>query len=247
MDWDIHDEKIKVYCENPSKELRDLIIEAYLPLVVSIVNHYNNNYMKLSREDLIQIGSIGLLKSIDNFDLKRNLKFSTYATHSVIGEIRHFIRDKTDIIRKPRWFLDLRTKIDKFVDDFVQKEKRMPDSKEISKGLNVSEDTILEVMKIEMEGLCIFFEEEGQAIYDLDKIRSLRYQSFHMPIEDVAVLQDSIDNLKEIEKKVVYFIFYMDLSQTQVGQILGLSQRKVSRVLSSALSSLREILTKDVF
>lgn len=230
------------YYENKDSLLRDKIVCKYIPLVNSLVSHFFKGYSN-AREDLLQTGYLGLIKAVDNFDLKKKIKFSTYATHCILGEIRHFLRDKHVEIRKPRSFLKNQRIASFFVDKYLQKYQKFPTFLEISKYCHLNLEEVNEVFMLSS----MFFKEsdreEGSLI---DNIRDYN-ESFKLSVEDRLTLIEALENLKIVEQKVIYLFFYQDLTQTQIGKMLGISQRQVSRFFKGSLVKLKNLLKHDLF
>ena len=243
------DEKLSLvlndYARTREPALRERIICAYMALAQSLTRKFPE-YPKF-REDLIQVGYIGLIKAVDGFDPGRDVQFSTYATHLINGEIRHYLRDRTEEIRLPRWIKEVSHRVNLFIADFMQKNERLPSVEEISRGLNIAPEGVEEIVRVKNPVFCQSFEDLRQAEIDVQKIKSLRYEDFKLPIEDRIVLLQSLEKLKTIEQKIVYLFFYKDLTETQIAQKMGLSQKKVSRVLRSSVLRLKEFLTKDLW
>jgi len=227
------------------KKITNEQIISYQPLVKSIAYKFLNSGEML--EDLEQIGFIGLINAFNLYNDKRGVKFETYATWLISGEIRHFIRDKHQSIKIPRWMSDLNRKINQFVIDFKYEKKRFPTMAEISDRFNIKEEGLEEVFKAREAALLVSLDQERRK-EDInnrpryEKIKSRNYQNFKLPIEDIIVLKNAISRLKEIQKKVIYYLFEMDLTQKTTAKKLGISQRKVSRIKESALRDLKDNL-----
>jgi RNA polymerase sigma-B factor len=224
-------------------QVRNRIIEENLKLVFPIAQKFRSSGECL--EDLLQVGYIGLIKAVDNFDPDRGVKFVTYASHCISGEIRHYLRDSSSSIKQPRWLRKLSQGVSRFVESFLQKNSRLPAIREIAEGLNISEDGIIEILKAKKPVSLSDVSGNDQERVDYERIKSLKYQTFKLPIEDVIALEEAVEELKNLEKKVIYLFFYQDLTQIQIARNLGLSQKKVSRTLQKSLGKLREDLSED--
>ncbi len=235
----LHD-LFRILRKTKDEKLRKKIISEQTYIVYPIAKKYLSSGENI--EDLIQVGYIGLIKAVDNFDPDRGVKFFTYATHCIMGEIRHHIRDKSSSIKKPRWLKKLSNDVNKFIESFIHKEGRLPTIREIAEGMNISEDGIIEMFKFQkVLSLNQVSETLGDRVI-LKKIHSIRYETFKLPIEDRIVLENTIEKLQKIEKKIIYLFFYKDLTQTQIALDLGLSQKKVSRLLKKTLEKMRKML-----
>lgn len=220
---------------------RDEIFSRYLGLVDSVARSHLRSRPE-EREDLLQVGYLGLLAAIERFDPGRGIRFSTYAGHCISGEIRHFIRDKAEAIRRPRWMRQLSAKVAAFLETFFQENERLPTLTEISQSLNISEEGVVTILRARKP---LSLDGGGVGEERLDGIRSLRQVSFRLPIEDRIALNQAFEKLLEIEQKVVYLFFVRDLTQRQIAGALALPPRKVSRVMRGALDRLRRFLDFD--
>lgn len=197
-------------------------------------------------EDLLQVANIGLIKAAYGYDPERGISFSSYATAMVEGEIRHHLRDNV-LIRQPRWLKGIRKKIDEVSLQLTRELKRPPNVRELSQAANISEEGILEIYRYSamadvcsLEGRYSSSEESGGI--NADVMRSRRYESFNLPLEDKISLEQAFSTLSAFQKKVVYLLFYRDLTQSETAGRLGLSQRKISRESARALRILKESL-----
>lgn len=225
-----------------SREVRNEIIKENIQAVFPISRKYCRSDESL--EDLIQVGFIGLIKAVDNFDPERGNKFITYASHCIAGEIRHYLRDKTEAIKSPRWLRKLNSDVAGFIESFSQQNKRFPTIKEISEGLNIAQDGIIEIFR-SRKPLSLNADSGGKSeTIDYERIRAIRYETFKLPLEDRLVIEDAVEKLVLLEKKIVYLFFYMDLNQTEIGKRLGMPKKRVSRILHKAIDDLKKIIFK---
>ncbi len=224
-------------------KLSDELVNKYKPLVKSIARKYANSGEL--PEDLEQIGFLGLLNALQLFNEEKGVKFVTYATWLINGEIRHYIRDKYAIVKIPHWVKDYNRKIDQFVEKYRKKHSKFPTIEAISHRFNITEDGIKEILKGRNAVQILSLDKdmrknEQQNVPLLDKIKSKEYQSFQLPIEDVIHLKNILGALKKIHKQVIYYLFYMDLTQSSVAEKLGLTQRQVSRIKQEAIEEIRK-------
>lgn len=201
-------------------------------------------YARVSIEDLAQVGFVGLLNAIAAFDQSRGVKFATYATYLIRGEIRHYLRDQRDAIRKPRWLQRLNAQIEEAVGRHLSETGRFPTLEALSEHLNIEEDGILEVLRtrevlrtISLEG-----DDDVDLRVHRDRIRHRTHVSFQLPIEDRVVLTEALESLNAMQRKVIYYLFFADLTQMEAAKRIGVSQKHVSRVLVQALGRLRSML-----
>jgi len=196
----------------------------------ALVNYYAALYGSgKTDEDLIQAGYEGLLKALNRFNPDRGVMFSTYATHCIIGEIRHELRDRGPF-KVPEVLQKLQAKVLTATEELAQQKGTMPTMAEIAREINVTEDGIVEAMQVG----CLSLDE-----VDLSKVRHLRYENFKLPIEDKIAVQMSIEKLDELQQKVIKYIYYEGLTQEQTARKLGINQRKVSRLLNRGLNEMK--------
>lgn len=230
-------------------ELRANLIFQHIPLVESIARRFLFKSHGEPLEDLVQVGAIGLIKAVDRYNPAKQVQFNTFATHEITGEIRHYLRDKINLIKQPRWLHYLNYRVFSESEHLAQELGRFPSPKEIAERLNIEEDGVLAVLQInEMLSRRTLDEHEDNPFEALQsKIRSRHLVSFQLPIEDKIVLSTAMQKLMDLERQVIYLFFYYDLTQSEIGKRVGLSQRSVSRVLEKGLHQLKEILTADVW
>jgi RNA polymerase sigma-B factor len=217
-------------------------IERVLDLNTKILHHLARRYAGSSDEsfeDILQVGYVGLMKAVNNFRLDSEARFSSYAYAMIEGEIRHHLRD-TERVKKPRWARALYSQVCKANARLSAELGRPPLVEEIAREVNVTPKGIVELMKIFRDSTVVSLDgSEGQETADLSTIRSVQHESFSLPIEERIQLEQALASLSEIQRKVVYLFFYQDLCQTEIGKKLGLSQRKTSRTIASALKALK--------
>ena len=217
---------VKDYLETGSPGAKETVIKTG----EALVNYYAGLYSQgVADEDLRQAGYEGLLKALKRYDPKRGVMFSTYAVHCIIGEIRHDLRDRGPF-KIPEWLQSLQSKVLKVTEELAQKNGYMPTLPEIAQKANVAEEGIVEAMQVGYVSL-----DE----IDLSKVKSLRYENFKLPIEDIITVKMSLEKMDDLQKKVITMIYYEGMTQEQVAQKLGLNQRKVSRLLNSGLKEMR--------
>ena len=230
---------------NQSREVTDNEILKYKPLVKVIANKFKNSGEPL--EDLEQLGYIGLINAINLYNKQREVKFETYASWFISGEIRHYIRDKHQAIRIPHWIIELNKKIDEFIVKYREETKKTPSLKKIAQEFNLTEEGVKEILKAREVVHTVSIDQENRG-YDckeypiLEKIKNDHYKSFRLPIEDLIALELALNKLQNLQRKVVNYIFIKDLTQTKTAKKLSISQRQVSRIKNEALKTLKEEL-----
>jgi len=195
-----------------------------------LVSHFVRIYTGNISDDALQAGMEGLLKAVRRYDPEIRAAFSTYAAHCVMGEIRHFVRKETAYYR-PGCIRELQFKVDHYVEEVLKETEALPAIEEIASALNVRKEGVLQAMRA---GLVAFDE------VDVNKIRAEKHETFRLPIEDRLVLQQAFNKLSKLQQKVIYFLFYRDLTQAAAAEKLGISQRQVSRVLHKSLKEMEK-------
>lgn len=227
---------IEAYRERGDRRAVERILRLNGKVLNNVVRRYAGRSGE-SYEDLLQVGYVGLMKAINGYDTGSGAKFSTYAHAMIDGELRHHFRD-TQLLKKPRWARSLYSKVAEATTRLTGELGRPPLVEEIAREVNVSAEGIMELMKLYLDtNVASLDEDEG---IDVSAIRSLHHESFSLPVEDRIQLEQALESLSELQRKVVYLFFYKDLSQTEIGRKLSLPQRKISRVIASALKSLKD-------
>ncbi len=233
--------------EEYKKTKNPKILEEIIERNSNLVYYWARKFLNYGEhiEDLVQEGYIGLIKAIENYDAEKG-EFSTYASFFIRGEISHYLRDKVSKIRLSRTIKKLIYDMEKFIYEFFEEEKRFPRVEEIAKRMNIKEEGVLELLKARDTLYSLTLDAEDIEI-DLSKLKSERLKSFQLPIEDKIALEQAINSLPEIQRKIIYYIFYYDLTQSEIAKTLKISQGQVSKLLKKALKKLKEILTKEIF
>jgi RNA polymerase sigma-B factor len=231
--------------------LKARIAGHYAGLVESIARRFLNSGEPF--DDLVQEGFLGLLSALENYDPGKNVKFSTYATHFVAGSIRHFLRDRGKIIKEPAWLHELCVRMNRVIDGMTQSLGRTPDTGEIARTMNLTEEAVEEILSTRRVFQVAAIggatssdaggdESEMAGVIDPEKIRSDKYVTLQLPIEDRIVLEHAVDRLKVLEQKVLFEFFYKDLSQTEIARQMGISCNYVSHILKNSTKKLRRII-----
>jgi RNA polymerase sigma-B factor len=231
------------YRESRSLEQRDVLVVRYMPLVKRVASHYARD--PAMRDDLIQVGYVGLIKAVENFNPSLGVPFEAYARPMIAGEIAHYLRDQAPVIKPPRWYRGLNARLHEIREQLAAKLQREPTIDELAEGMNVTREGIEEILKLRASYNLLSLTpnpETPDGGVKLEAIRARRQVSFHLPIEDRVTLDIALDELAEFERKVVYLFFFMDLTQTEVASRIGSTQRQVSRILAKTLGKLRSRL-----
>jgi RNA polymerase sigma-B factor len=231
--------------EDDRVKLREQLVDQYIGLVEFLARRFRNRGEPL--EDLVQVGTIGLLKAIERFDLDREVEFSTYATPTVVGELKRHFRDKGWAVRVPRRLQELHLELSKVVSELGQEIGRSPTVVEIAEYTGQSEETVLEGLEIAQaynftsldapidaeDGTTSFADQLGS---DDEHLENLEYR---------ASLAPEMEKLPERERRILYLRFYKGLTQSEIADRLGISQMHVSRLLNRTLMRLREALEEE--
>lgn len=218
---------------------RDLLVEGNLKLVLSILRRFYNRSDNL--DDLFQIGCVGLIKAIDNFDLSYDAKFSTYAVPMILGEIKRYIRDNNSI-RISRSIKDLAYKILKFKEEYYAKCGVEADISTIAKELEVSEydiSTALMALKDPVSMYEPIYSDGGDTIYLYDQIED---KKSNVDISNRLAIDNAIDDLDSRERYILDERFVIGKTQMEIAEELDISQAQVSRLEKKAIKELKKAL-----
>ena len=219
---------------------RDDLVEGNLKLVLSILKRFNNKCDNM--DDLFQVGCVGLLKAIDNFDLSHGVRFSTYAVPMIIGEIRRYLRDNNSI-RVSRSLKDIAYKTLKYKEEYISLHGVEPQIEDIAKELGVTTFDIVNSLDSLKEPISMFeaiYNDGGDTIYLCDQIEDKKSSSEDMQIK--LALTEAIDNLSDREQHILDQRFVIGKTQMEIADELSISQAQVSRIEKSAISSLKKVL-----
>ncbi len=237
-----NDEMKKLFIKMNQGDLfaRDLLIEGNLKLVLSILKRFNNRCENM--DDLFQIGCVGLVKAIDNFDLSHDVKFSTYAVPMIMGEVRRYLRDNNSI-RVSRSLKDIAYKTLKFKEEYLNKYGKEASMEEISKNLGVEEFDIVNALDSLREPVSMFepiYSDGGDTIYLFDQIEDKSNNTADVSMR--LAIDDAINNLEERERKILDDRFVIGKTQMEIADELGISQAQVSRIEKGAIKELKKVL-----
>ena len=216
---------------------RQELIYGNLRLVLSIVQRFTGR--KENLDDLFQVGCIGLCKAVDNFNTELDVKFSTYAVPMIIGEIRRYLRDNNSI-RISRSVRDLAYKALQAREELTKEKSEEPTVEEIAKRLGEKKETVVHALEAIVEPISLYepvFTESGDSIYVLDQI-SDSSSSDEIWLENI-VLREAIGRLSERERKIIYMRYYMNRTQMEIAEEIGISQAQVSRLEKAALKQMK--------
>ena len=227
------------------KRIRDALVEMHLPLVEYLARRFGNKGEPL--DDLIQVATIGLIKSVDRFDLDRGVEFSTYATPTIVGEIKRHFRDKAWAIRVPRRLQELKLLLAKATGALSQSLGRSPTVAELARQLRTTEEEVLEGLESANAYSAVSLDTPETGDDDAPAVAD-SLGSTDQALEGVEYresLKPLLDRLPLREKRILLLRFFQNMSQSQIAAELGISQMHVSRLLSRTLAQLRQGLLYD--
>ena len=219
---------------------RELYIKGNLRLVLSVIKRFQNS--SENADDLFQIGCIGLMKAIDNFDTTLNVKFSTYAVPMIVGEIRRYLRDNNSI-RVSRSLRDIAYKAIYAKDNYVKQHLREPTVTEIASEIGVEKEMIVYALDAIQSPVSLFepvYAEGGDTLYVMDQISDKKNREEHW-IENIS-LREAMDRLGARERNIIEMRFYEGKTQMEVADEIGISQAQVSRLEKNALKYMKNYL-----
>ncbi|MBU8907099.1 RNA polymerase sporulation sigma factor SigG [Desertibacillus haloalkaliphilus] len=226
--------------QNGDTSAREELVSGNLRLVLSVIQRFNNRGEYV--DDLFQVGCIGLMKSIDNFDLSQNVKFSTYAVPMIIGEIRRYLRDNNPI-RVSRSLRDIAYKALQVRDNLMNEKSRdrEPTVQEISKVLDVPKEDVVFALDAIQDPVSLFepiYNDGGDPIYVMDQISDDKQKDVNW-VEEIAI-KEAMVRLNEREKMILDMRFFQGKTQMEVADEIGISQAQVSRLEKAAIQQMNK-------
>lgn len=230
--------KLVAKAKEGDEEAKTIIFEENSPLIKSLVKRFLHKGIEY--DDLYQIGTIGLLKAINNFDEKFNVKFSTYVVPMVIGEIKRFMRDD-GAIKVSRTIKTYNLKIKKYIEEFNKENFRKPTPVEIAKHFDIDEAEVMFIMDSAIMPISIYtpFEDDSKSLLLIDRINQ---DNSYDDILDTLLLKETLKSLDKRDKKIILLRFFRDKTQSEIAKVLGVSQVQVSRLENKVLEKIREKL-----
>ena len=234
------DERFAVYRRSGDRQLRDELVEEHAPLAHFLARRFSNRGEPV--DDLVQVALVGLLKAVERFDPERGLQFSTFATPTILGELKRHFRDRGWAVRVPRRVQELHLQLGRIVATLGQEHGRSPTPAEVAERAGVSEEEVLEAM--EAGSLYRLVSLDGPATRDDDETSELvsclgdEDVAFEQ-IEHRAELDDLLGVLPDRERRIVELRFFDGMTQSEIAERVGVSQMHVSRLLARSLEMLR--------
>lgn len=238
-----HDENVELFkkMQNGDTTAKEELVNGNLKLVLSVLKRFNKKNVNL--DDLFQVGVIGLIKAIDNFDLSYNLKLSTYGVPLIMGEIKKYLRDNNTPIRVSRSVKESAYQILRFKENYINMHGREPSNLDISKALNISEYEIGYALSSLSEPMSLsepIFNDGGDTIYLEDQIADQKDLSVD---KDMLIsMNRAIKKISDREKNLLIERFVVGKTQAELAQKLNVSQAQVSRIEKNAILKLRKLI-----
>lgn len=234
------------YLKNPTPDLKDLIMVQYANMVERIARKFAGIE---PFEDLVQVGFIGLLNALTKFDPDAGVRFNTYSTYLVAGEIKHYLRDRAQTIRHPAWLQELRHKVNKAAQMLQQSLGRIPTEREIADEVGVSETAVKEVFQTQEMLRVASLDQAAQGDEDgsteVEKLDAAQFCPEQLSVEDRVVLEHAMKQLRDLERQVLLHFHFDSMNQTEIAARLGISCNYVSHILRQSLAKLRKILSNE--
>jgi len=222
---------------NGDIEARNALINGNLKLVLSVIQRFSSRGEPL--DDLFQVGVIGLIKAIDNFNTGLDVRFSTYAVPMIIGEVRRYLRDNNSV-RVSRSMRDTAYRAIQVREDLSNKLNREPTVEEIAAELDIKKENVVIALEAIVEPVSLYdpvYSDGGDAIYVMDQIGDRNTADSWM---DEILVKDAIRNLSDREKSILHLRFMLGKTQTEVANEVGISQAQVSRLEKGALKKIKQ-------
>ena len=219
---------------------RETFIQGNLRLVLSVLQRFSNRGE--NADDLFQVGCVGLIKAIDNFDLEQNVQFSTYAVPMIIGEIRRYLRDNNSI-RVSRSLKDIAYKALYAKESLINQNSKEPTIQEIADKLDIPKEDVVMALDAITEPVSLFepvYHDGGEAIYVMDQVKDAKNNDENW-LQSIAV-SEAMKHLSEREKHILSLRFYQGKPQMEVADEIGISQAQVSRLEKGALKHMRKYM-----
>lgn len=216
------------------------LINGNLKLVLSILKKFNNRVDNM--DDLFQVGCIGLIKAIDNFDLSHEVRFSTYAVPMILGEIKRYLRDNNSI-RIARSIKDTAYKANRIKEELTNEYGKEPSLKEIAKKMNLTEFEVGNALESMKETISMFepiYNDGGDTIFLADQLEDKSNQDFTIDIQ--VSLKDALEKLREKERYIIEERYLFGKTQMELANEIGISQAQISRLEKSGLETMKKIM-----
>lgn len=228
----------KLYQEENNTDAKEELIYGNMKLVLSLVQRFSARCDNL--DDLFQVGCVGLIKAIDNFDLKHEVRFSTYAVPMILGEMKRYLRDYQSI-KVARHLKDVAYKVYQLKEEYIHTYEKEPSIEYLSKQLEVSQKDIIDALGSMNAVLSIYepiFNSDGDEMYLLDQIKEDKNEAEY--VSNMMTLNKSLTCLGVKEQNIIHKRYYEDMTQNEIAIELGISQAQVSRLEKNAIAHLKK-------
>ncbi len=229
------------------KKLKELVVLACMPIVKKVARSLARRSTD-PVEDITQVGSLGLVKAIDLYNPQISKNFKSYATYLITGEIRHYLRDRTTIIRAPREIKELSFRVHKLTLELTEKLGTTPTDKDIAEALQMPQSKVEECNNLDRRTTTISIDQligaDDNSISLVERIEDESQKEAFNSYENKIILDDALKRLEPLEQKLITLNYYEGLNQREISERLDISQMQVSRKLKKALQKLFEIITK---
>lgn len=229
--------------QDGDEEAKDILVRHNLGLVRSVIKRFGNR--GYDKEDLYQLGCIGLIKAIDKFNFNYDVRFSTYAVPMIIGEIKRFLRDD-GIIKVSRSLKQTAGRVKNTRELLFKKFGREPTLKELSEVLDLTREEIVMALDSNMQPDYLYdviHQDDGSPVHLIDKISETKAEDEGEVLDRIALIE-ILSKLKSRERKIIVLRYFKDKTQTEIAKMLGISQVQVSRIEKRILTKLKETLEK---
>ena len=227
------DALLRTYHREGDLEARDRALVELMPLVRALANRYSGRGEPL--EDLVQVGSLGLIKAVDRFDVDRGVEFSSYAVPTIVGEIRRHFRDKAWAMHVPRRLKELSVRLSRVLDDLTSELGRSPTIAELAQAAGAEEEEVIDALDsahaYSTRSLSSPFEDGEDTLAEKLGIEDTGFEE----VEEGSLIAAGLDALDERERRIVELRFFEEMTQSQIAVEVGISQMHVSRLLRRAL------------
>ncbi|MGI6188443.1 MAG: sigma-70 family RNA polymerase sigma factor [Caldicoprobacteraceae bacterium] len=234
---------LKEYCDTRDITLRNKLLKEYLYIAEIIAKKFVNRGVEY--DDLFQIASLALLKALERYDINKGYKFSSFATPTIIGEIKNYFRDRSRIIRLPRKESELIKKLERARQHLTNTLERSPKPEEIAEYLKISTEEVLELMESSYKTNTIsldYYIDDGDT--DLSMLIGQEEKNYSR-IEDKDLVEKAMEKLNDLERKVIYERFFNERSQRDIAEEIGVSQMYISRLERRVLQRLKQIFSEN--
>lgn len=236
---------LRAYHREGDLDARDRALVELMPLVRALANRYSGRGEPL--EDLVQVGSIGLIKAVDRFDVDRGVEFSSYAVPTIVGEIRRHFRDKAWAMHVPRRLKELSVRLSRVLDELTTELGRSPTIAELAEATGAEQEEVIDALDsahaYSTRSLSAPFDDGGDDTL-AEKLGT--EDAGFAEVEETALIAAGIDALDERERRIVELRFFEEKTQSQIAAEVGISQMHVSRLLRRALIVMRGRLEEEV-